>query len=186
MSQYDFYRNLTRNILKAYRCASPEDVLAGREWYDLAFTHCERLAWRHGFTVTQSAVALAHLSPRIRWWQNLQFLELLLSGQPKPHFVMTRSWDIASRSLKAENPLDSFSRVALKTGNFARAILGDPNAVVIDVWAARAAGVGESMIRSSGGYHHVAEAYRRGAHRVGIQPRELQAITWVHTRGQAA
>ncbi len=65
------YRNLTRNILREYRTAADAEHLAGVSWYDAAFTECERIAWRNGFTVTQAAVAMAHLSPSIQWRQNV-------------------------------------------------------------------------------------------------------------------
>lgn len=180
------FRNLTRNILRTYRTASPVHLASGLGWYDAAFTQCEKLGWRYGWTVTQSACALAKLSPRITWRQNLAFLEALLAGGEKPASCLTRSWTTAAHTLAAADPLATFSREALKTGNFARAILGDRNAVVVDVWSARVAGVGESMIRSTAGYHAVAEAYRRGGRRVGIAPRDIQAVTWCQVRGAAA
>lgn len=180
------YRNLTRNLLRLYRTAEPRFVEAGLEWYDMAYTHCERLGAFHGFETPRVAVALAHLSPRIAWKTNLFLLEELLAGREKPSYAMTRSWEMGRRALEAEHPMTTFSVVALKTGSFARAILGDANSVVVDVWAARAAGVGESMIRSTRGYHAVAEAYRRGAKRVGIPARDLQAVTWCAVRGSAA
>lgn len=180
------YRNLTRNILRVYRSAEAHHIQAGLSWYDVAFTECEVRAWRHDWPVVNAVCALAHLSPRITWRQNLDLLDELLAGHHKPAGCLSRSWLAASRALGSADPLATFSREALKTGNFARAILGDRNAVVVDVWSARAAGVGESMIRSSRGYHAVAEAYRRGARRVSISARDLQAVTWCHARGAAA
>lgn len=180
------YRNLTRNILRLYRLATPEEIEAGQHWYDEANALCVRLSSPHGHTVPQVACALAHLSPRITWKQNIEYIETMAIGKPKPRACLTRSWEAGSRALVSDDPLATFSRAALKTGAFARAILGDRNAVVVDVWSARAAGVGESMVRSTRGYHAVAEAYRRGATRERIAARDLQAIVWVHVRGAAA
>jgi hypothetical protein len=64
--------------------------------------------------------------------------------------------------------------------------LGDENAVTVDVWAARVAGVDPEILRRPREYAAVAEAYRRAAKRVGISPRKLQAITWCLIRGTAA
>lgn len=180
------YRNMTRNILRVYRAAEAHHVEAGLTWYDMAFTECEKRAWRHDWPVINVVCAFATLSPRITYRQNLELLDALVVGQHKPVGCLSRSWLAASRALGSADPLGTFSKEALKTGNFARAILGDRNAVVVDVWSARAAGVGESMVRSTRGYHAVAEAYRRGARRVNISARDLQAITWCHARGAAA
>lgn len=180
------YRNMTRHILQVYRAAEPRHITAGLGWYDLAYTECELRAWRYDWPVVNAVCAFAHLSPRITYRQNLLLLDALLSGQHKPNGCLTRSWLAASRALGSPDPLGTFSTEALKTGSFARAILGDRNAVVVDVWSARAAGVGESMVRSTRGYHAVAEAYRRGAKRVSISARDLQAVTWCHARGAAA
>ncbi len=174
---------MTRHILSQYRNAAPEHLATGTEWYDTAFTITEHLAWRYGRPITHSVVALAHLSPRITWRKNVEHLEILLSGAPRPLHVMSRSWDAAKAALEIEDPLSTFSRRALKTHSFAQAILGDRNAVVIDIWAARAAGVPEDSIRSIHRYHAVADAYRRGARRIGIAARELQAVVWCAARG---
>lgn len=177
---------VTRNILAQFRAASPEHVAAGMEWYDLAYTACERLGRWHGYTATQATCALAHLSPRVGWLRNLTNLEALLSGEDKPAGTFTRSWEMAAHSLTVPDPLDTFSTRARKTRSFVKAILGDTNAVTVDIWTARAAGVEERSVSTSSGYIIVADAYRRASGHVGIPAREVQAITWCHLRGRAA
>lgn len=179
------HRDITRRILRHYREAEPEHVAAGLEWFDLAYTYCERSAWLYGVPIEHAAVALAHLSPRTTWTKNLEHLETLLSGRPQPHYVLGMTWRNAARSLSADDPLTTFGRRSLKTSNFARAILGDRNAVVVDTWVARAAGVPEDSVRAIGVYHHVADAFRRGARRVDISARDLQAVVWCSVRGTA-
>lgn len=177
---------LTRALLRVYRAASPETVRAGREWYDVAFSHCERLAAWHDRSIPEVVAALAHLSPRTSWAQNLLLLERLLAGEPKPDFALGRSWEQANRALAAEDPVATFGRRALKTWHFARAILGDQSAVAVDTWIARAVGIPEKSVRSMGGYNAVHDAFHRGAKiERDISPRDLQAVVWVAWRGKA-
>lgn len=180
------HRSLTRHILARYRAASPQHVAEGLAWYDAAFTAAERLAWHPGASVAQAAVAIAHLSPRTTWKNNLLLAEELLLGRQRPIWALRRQWELAGASLRAEDPLSTFSTAARKTRNFAHAILGDRHAVVVDIWAARVAGASERSVRTSLGYQAVAEAYRRGSRIAGVSARDLQAITWIAIRGEAA
>ena len=70
-----------------------------------------------------------------------------------------------------------------KTNAFARAIAGDVDAVVIDVWMARAAGVKDSP--SKGEYTMCADAVRTIAAETGLSPRTVQALIWIVVRGGA-
>lgn len=176
------HRAMTRSILNTYRSATPEQIEYGLGWYDDAFTRCESIGWRTGHTATQAVVALAHLSPRTHWAKNLELLDELLHGEPAPGWALKRSWRLASASLLAEDPLLTFSRRANKTRHFAHAILGDRQAVCVDTWSARVAGVEQDRIRGQQVYNRVVDAYRRGARRVGLAPRDLQSITWVVAR----
>lgn len=177
------YRNMTSSLLRWYRQASPETVEAGSHWYDDTLRQCTLFADQYGVTVDHVAVALAHLSPRMRWSQNIDLVDMLLAGKERPAWAMRAFWAKALDSLEADKPLDTFGDRALKTREFARAILGNRQAVVVDTWAARAAGVPETSYRSIPGYHRIADSYRRGARRVNVPPRDLQAIVWCTVRG---
>lgn len=176
---------LTRNILRVYRNATEEEIETGSGWYDSALDRCTRLARNTTHSVEQAVAALAHLSPRVQWTANTRALEALLSGEAKPAGLLGRSWQIALEASVHEEPLTTFSARALKTKAFALSILGDHNAVCVDVWAARAAGVEDSVPFTRSGYVMLAEAYRRAGAREGVSPRDLQAIVWCRTRGKA-
>ena len=175
-----------RNILRHYRAATQEAIEAGTHWYEAALAICRDAAKEHELDLERAVCALAHLSSRLPWTKNVEAFSILVSGQPRPAWVLTRSWQQASAALVAADPWSTFGRRASKTRSFAQAILGDENAVTVDVWAARVAGVDPNILRLPREYAAVAEAYRRAAKRVGLTPRELQAIVWCAIRGRAA
>jgi hypothetical protein len=73
----------------------------------------------------------------------------------------------------------------LKTNAFARAIAGDTNAVVIDVWMMRAAGM-ETDSPNKSQYAMLSDAVVSVAQQFGITPRTAQALIWIIVRGGAA
>lgn len=186
MTHNDAYRQLTRSILRHFRNADDDTIAAGMQWYERASGVCESIAAGTGHTLTQAAVATAHLSPRTRWAGNVQLLDDLLHGRPKPHWALTRQWDHAAASLTADDPLATFGRRANKTRSFAHAILGDTDAVAIDTWNERVAGCPTGWTRAKSKYLVVEDSYRRAARIVGLPARELQAVTWCQIRGEVA
>lgn len=174
---------LTRRVLGHYRDADPATVRAGQFWYWRALQRCRLLARQYGYAVPAVVAALAHLSPKIPWARNLVLLAQLLAGEPRPGPVLVRSWDSAQRALRAENPMATFGKDARKTFWFARAILGDRDAVPVDAHIGRALDLTEDEISTVGGYYAAFNAFQRGARRAGHPPRDLQAIVWVHVRG---
>jgi hypothetical protein len=73
-----------------------------------------------------------------------------------------------------------------KTRAFYANILGDQNAVAVDVWAARAAeGYRDKRAPKGKRYAAIADAYRDAADHRGLSPRDLQACVWVSIRGRA-
>jgi hypothetical protein len=73
----------------------------------------------------------------------------------------------------------------LKTNAFARAIAGDTDAVVIDVWMCRAANLGTDSPNKTQ-YNFLADAVRDAAQIFGLSPRTAQALIWIIVRGGAA
>lgn len=176
----------TRSILRYYRAADEAAIDGGTHWYDAALAICRQAATEHRYDLERAVCALAHLSTRLPWTKNVEAFAALLSGQSQPAWVLSRSWMLASSALAASDPWTTFSRRASKTRAFAQAILGDKNAVVVDIWAARVAGIDPAVLGKPSAYQEVADAYRRAAKRAGVTPRELQAITWCAIRGRAA
>ena len=71
-----------------------------------------------------------------------------------------------------------------KTNAFARAIAGDENAVVIDVWMLRAVGI-EKKSPTQSQYKELADAVTKVATKFGMTPRAMQALIWIVVRGSA-
>ena len=178
-------RRVVAAILATFDRATPSDIEAGASWYADARELALMLGERSGVGTEHAAAVIAHLSPRLSWTRNVfAATELLLSGVPAPG-VMSRSYARAEASLQSERPEDSLS--GPKTLRFYRNIIGDSEAVTVDVWAARVACVSESDLRKRDVYDAVEHAYRLAARKRGVTPATMQATTWVVARnGRAA
>jgi hypothetical protein len=71
-----------------------------------------------------------------------------------------------------------------KTNAFAKAIAGNEDAVVIDVWMLRALGI-EKKTPTQGQYKVMADAVTTVATKYGMTPRAMQALIWIVVRGSA-
>ena len=67
-----------------------------------------------------------------------------------------------------------------KTGAFARALMGDGDAVVLDVWMARALNVDQSKLGTLTIQTAADDLMRRVGKSLGWQPAEVQAAIWTH------
>lgn len=174
----------------AWSGASASDLAAGRAWYSEARSTAEALAAGTDgrVTVSQAAGVIAALSPRQFWARNVRLAALVVDAHvldaPMPGGVFRRQLDTACAILDGRQTGPTGPKVSA----FFRAILGDPGAVVVDVWAARAAGVAmpDGTTLSPAQYRRIAAAYTEAAAGLDVEPRDLQAAVWVATRGRAA
>jgi hypothetical protein len=73
-----------------------------------------------------------------------------------------------------------------KISRFFRNIVGDSNAVTVDVWAQRVATGKASNIPPAGlTYTNIELAYQAAALVIGVPARDVQAAVWVWVRGAA-
>lgn len=104
----------------------------------------------------RAAAIAAHLSPRVAWEVCVDATRRLVTTGERHPWIMTGPWSRALRALQASDPLSTFSRNAVKTEPFARALAGDVEACVIDTHMIHA-GMGLRV-----GYSHLSTAeYRR-------------------------
>lgn len=128
--------------------------------------------------IEQCASIISAFSPRQRWSRNVvQALEFAHGGKPS---------GLTNNLRMAENALTmGFDALrGMKTNNFARAIAGDDNAVTIDVWMCRAAGM-ETDSPNKTQYREMTQAVKDTALIEGLTPRTTQALIWIVYRGFA-
>ena len=196
--------SMVRRITRAFRAASPADLAAGLGWY----AEARRVAsdiWPDRPDV--AAGVIAALSPRCQWSVNVVFAERVVAaaraGRPCPDVSTTGNRATAYVIATGTAPLDALGTVApsgrVVSGHKVRAfyanIMGDTDAVTVDMWAyAVATGrwathprtgarVPADAIMSAREYVAIAAAYRRAAAILGVTPRECQAAVWVAARG---
>lgn len=180
-------RSAVDRILRTWDRATPTIVGQGHDWYSDAHAVAVDLAHQGNITLEHAAAVIAHLSPRTRWATNIAgAYAVVLKGNGTG--LLQRNVNGALRALAA---LDGEAALATlngpKTKRFAANILGDVEAVTVDVWAAKVAGVSEKELGRAGVYDAVEHAYRVAARRRGVDPAIMQACTWIVARnGRAA
>ena len=157
--------------------ASFGQVEEASKWYVDAERIAEQVATNLGTTLEVGATVVSAFSPRERWSVNVARAIAWSLGEQvtclKNNLVM------------ANNALTlGFSALkGLKTNAFAKAIAGDEQAVVIDVWMLRAVGI-EKKTPSQSQYSELARAVTAAAVEVGMTPRSAQALIWIIVRGK--
>lgn len=175
---------LRGRILAAWENSSASDRAEGIAWYQNA--HALALEIGSGDAATGAGI-LAALSPRIAWPQNVAAARAVVAGGKRKVPALGGSVRKARRILAGEAPELVLS--GPKVLSFYASILGPGPAVCIDRHAGRVA-LGWSMTADEvavwlsrvGVYSRIAGAYRDVAHRIGMAPRDLEAVTWVWYR----
>ena len=158
--------------------ASLQQVEQASKWYHDANAVARQVASNMTLDIERASCIIAAFSIRERWASNVTkalrySVGLDVSG-------LGVHVNLADASLV--HGFDALK--GLKTNAFARAIAGDEDAVVIDVWMCRAAGIGvESPNKSQ--YNFIADAVRDAASLHGLTPRTAQALIWIVVRGGA-
>jgi hypothetical protein len=159
--------------------ATLSQVEAASVWYHDAQEVAEDVAENLNTTLEVGASVVSAFSPRERWSTNVA--KALAFSQGKPVAGLSNNVRMAEAALA--QGFDALK--GLKTNAFARAIAGDTDAVVIDVWMCRAANL-DSDSPNVGQYRMLSDAVREVAAEFGITPRTAQALIWIIVRGGAA
>lgn len=176
-----------RNILTVYERATAADLEQGLQWYSRAEQLAEALAAGTPYSTRQTAGVIAALSPRMSWPVNVGAATTLVNAAARGRedaplvagFEANRekAWAILTDGY--DNPLDVLG--GPKVTSFYRNLIGDLDAVTVDVWAARAAGEDRGSFTPKQ-YERIADAYREVAKLLDIPPRNVQAAVWVTIR----
>ena len=159
--------------------ATMSQVEAASVWYFEAQEVAEDVAENMGASLEIGASIVAAFSPRERWASNVA--KALAFSMNKPVTGLSNNLRMAQDAMT----LGFDALKGLKTNAFARAIAGDTDAVVIDVWMMRAAGM-DNDSPTKGQYREISDAVRIVAEEFGITPRTAQALIWIIVRGSAS
>jgi hypothetical protein len=169
MDYYAIYSGLIKN-------ATFGQVEQASKWYMDAERVAAQVARNLDSTLEVGATVVSAFSPRERWTNNVTKAISFSLGNHIPGFK--------NNMLMANNAI-AFGYDALKglkTNAFAKAIAGDENAVVIDVWMLRAVGI-EKKTPNQTQYKQLADAVAKVAFDNGMTPRATQALIWIVVRG---
>jgi len=171
MDYYVIYSDLVKN-------ATFGQVEQASKWYMDAERVAAEVARNLDSTLEVGATVVSAFSPRERWTNNVAKAISFSLGNHIPGFK--------NNMVMANNAI-AFGYDALKglkTNAFAKAIAGDEQAVVIDVWMLRAVGI-EKKTPSQSQYNELANAVKKVAFDHGMTPRAMQALIWIMIRGSA-
>ena len=168
-------------FVELYNAATPAERAEGKRWYDDAGSICACIAASTNNTVDNVAYAMSALSCNAAWDDNVTFTRRAAASHAagRREHVGTMRKNEAVAYAQLDGARDKMFN-GDKVNAFARAILGDPDAVVVDRWMYRAAGLRDDY--SPRRFRRVEALIRHAAWQVGVSPRELQAVCWVHIR----
>ena len=166
--------------LEAYIAqATPGQIEQATKWYLEAEKVAVKVSENLGTTSLEvGASVVSAFSPRERWTSNVTKALQLSNGHTVTGLPNNLKMAEASRILGFE------ALRGPKTNAFARAIAGDENAVVVDVWMMRAAAMPTDSPNKKQ-YDEVASAVTEVSVKYGLTPRTAQALIWIIVRGSA-
>jgi hypothetical protein len=171
------------SFVETYRAIVGQATLGQTEqaakWYLDAERVAEQVAKNLNADLEVGASVISAFSPRERWTNNVEKAVAFSLG--KPVTGLSNNLKMAEKALKLG--FDALN--GAKTNAFARAIAGDENAVVIDVWMLRALGI-EKKSPTLIQYKEMARAVRIVSAEFDLTPRTCQALIWIIVRGSAA
>jgi hypothetical protein len=155
------------------------DHASADAWYVEAGDFARRLCFiRPDWSMEISCSVVSAFSPRVTWAHNKRKAHEYAQGiTPKG---LRSHVEAADRCVR-----EGFDGLrGPKTNAFARAIAGDRDAVVVDVWMCRAAGLGKDAPNKTE-YRIIANAVREVASAYNMDAATMQALLWIIIRGKA-
>jgi hypothetical protein len=169
-------------LLDLYATSTPEIRRRGRQWYPSCRRLLKEMADEHGYSVAQAAAVCAIVSANVQLISCLSFTEAILAGRREAGCFPSHQAPLVKAVLNTRHP-GRFVRGPKCTAFFS-AIVGDVNALVLDRWAVRAAGVTDRRWEGKAMRREIDAAYRSAAELCGETVRSFQAITWINCREQ--
>jgi len=148
-------------------------------WYVEAEAVAHEVARNLDTTLEVGASVISAFSPRERWTSNVAKAISFSLGEK----VTGLSNNLKMAEASIHLGFDALK--GQKTNAFAKAIAGDENAVVVDVWMMRAAGFDGAKSPNKTEYKEISEAVTLVAEENQMTPRAMQALIWILVRGSA-
>jgi thermostable 8-oxoguanine DNA glycosylase len=156
--------------------ATPGQIETAAKWYLDAERVAEKVAENLDIPLENGASVVSSFSPRERWTINVAKAIAFSLGEE----VTGLSNNLKMAQMSLTYGFDALK--GRKTNAFARAIAGDEQAVVVDVWMMRASGIGVDNPNKTQ-YTEISEAITTVANEFGLTPRTTQALIWIMVRG---
>ncbi len=178
------------NIIKVWNAASTADMQEGMSWYVRAYEFCQLVADKYSLDVATVAGVVAALSPQNRWERNMRDAEAMVVAY-KLQLEVPHCGTYAANVAKAQRILEGEEPLNVLGGNKVRSfyanIMGDSESVTVDGHAWCIANDNKQTMLNvpkltDKVYHGLADEYRQAAKQVGVQPMQMQAVTWVTWR----
>jgi hypothetical protein len=131
-----------------------------------------------GTSLEVGACVISAFSPRERWSSNVTKAYKFANGEE----VAGLANNMTMANMSTVKGYDALK--GEKTNAFARALAGDSDAVVVDVWMMRAARLHTDSPNKTQ-YAEIGRAVTNVAVSMGISPRTCQALIWILIRGGA-
>ncbi|MDE2101469.1 MAG: hypothetical protein KGL39_29760 [Patescibacteria group bacterium] len=170
-------------LVDLYRSADPSAVKRGRHWYRTARRECRAIAQDTGYSVAQVAAVMAITSPDAQLVTNIGWTRVACESDGAvtvgryPGNMMPKI-----RAALGDRCRPGQYATGPKVSAFYRGIMGDRDALVVDRWAAFAAGYPRSAKLTTKARREIERAYHEAASRVGESLRDFQAIIWIAIR----
>jgi hypothetical protein len=144
----------------------------GAKWYEGTFEDLSRIFGKEDAEklINFLAITSAHVKVETDAKLGLKALSQYKAGLPFEGFVGAQR-----KNLQRYVETGEFS--GQKTTQFAKALMGDPNAVVIDIWMMRLFGFDHDN-PTEDDYEFVSNIITAEANKLGVPPAELQAALW--------
>lgn len=172
---------MTSPLIELYAAADQDVRKRGRLWYPETRRRLRALAQEYDRPLSQVVAVFAITSVAAQLAANLRWTEEILQGLRTGGRYPNVQGPLVEAALHSTRP-GRYAR-GPKVSTFYRALMGDRDAVVIDRWAARAAGwESEKHAIPVRVQRQMIEAYMEAAKTCRESPRDFQAVVWIVKR----
>ncbi len=170
------------DLIGLYESADADTIRRGRRWYRTARRECESIARDTGYSVRQVAAVMAITSPEVQLSTNIAWTREVCESRGSTTVGRYPSAMMPKVRAALISPQPGHFATGPKVSAFYRGIMGDRDVLVVDRWAAFAAGYPRSAKLTAKARREIEHAYRIAAARVGESLRDFQAIVWIAVR----